>query len=91
MAENKNVFVDGLRVYKPSSNAPDFIKLNFQVFVDDLINFLQKHKDEKGQVKFTLKKSREKGVLYLSLDTYKKKETPVVEVPAEDKEEDLPF
>lgn len=69
----EKIFVNGLRVYKPNENAPDFVKLNFQVFVDDLVQFLQENKDEKGQVRFDMKKSKE-GKLYLELNTYKKAE-----------------
>jgi len=69
--ENKNIFVDGLLVSKPSENAPDFIKLNFGAKVDQLTEFLNKHKDSKGWVNFNLKKSKE-GKLYLALNTWNK-------------------
>ena len=82
---NKNIFVDGLRVSKPSKEAPDFVKLKFGAKVDELVKFLQEHKDDRGWVNFSLLKSKgteeKEGVLYLSLDTYKKesKEGPNTE------------
>lgn len=81
--ENKNTFVDGLIVSKPKEGTPDFVKLRFGAKVDSLVAFLQKHKNEKGWVNFSLLKSKEKGNLYLSLDTYVKKEKPV--------DKDLPY
>ena len=67
----EKIFVRGLRVYKPNENAPEFVKLNFQAFVDDFVQFLQENKDSNGQVRFDMKKSKG-GALYLELNTYKK-------------------
>ncbi|MDZ4231641.1 MAG: hypothetical protein U1C72_00105 [Candidatus Pacearchaeota archaeon] len=75
MSEQKITFVEGLRIYEPRENAPDFIVFNFQAFVDDLVKFLQENKDEKGQVRFDLKKSKG-GKLYLSLNTYRSQGEP---------------
>jgi len=70
MAEN--IFADGISFKKPREGAPEFIKGSISILVDKLIPFLKQHQDENGWVNLDLKRSKEKGTLYLSLNTYKK-------------------
>ena len=84
MSEQETVFAEGAYFDRPHENAPDFIKGNLSFQADRFIEFLQKHKDDKGYVRLDLKTSKE-GKLYMSLNQWKKPEA------AEIKEEDQPF
>lgn len=67
--QNETVFADGFSFRKPHEKAPDFIKGELSVKVDEAIDFLKKHED-KGWVNIDLKKSKG-GKLYLALNTFK--------------------
>ena len=68
MAEN--IFADGMRFIRPNEKTPEFIKGRISIKVDQFIEFLKKHQNENGWVNLNLKKSRERGELYLSLNTF---------------------
>jgi hypothetical protein len=84
MAEN--IFAEGISFKKPREGAPEFIKGSISILADKLIPFIQEHKDENGWVNLDLKKSKEKGTLYLALNNYKK--APVI---ADLNPEEIPF
>jgi len=69
MAEN--IFVNGMIFKKPREGAPEFIKGSISIKAEELIPFIEQHKDATGWVNIDLKKSRE-GKLYLALNNYKK-------------------
>ena len=66
---NETVFIDGLRVFKPSEKAPDFIILNGEIDMKELREFALSHHDE-GKVRFQVKESKG-GKYYAALDTFK--------------------
>lgn len=68
MADKK--FIDGMFVKRPHQNAPDFIKLNISIKVEQFIKWLQENKTDSEYLNIDLKKSRE-GNLYLELNTFK--------------------
>ena len=70
-------FVDGLRVYKPRDNAPEFVKANFVINKAELEAWLRNQGDE---IRIDLKESRE-GKLYCDVNEWKK-EAPRSEAPA---------
>ena len=43
--ENKVIFVDGLNVYTPSDNAPEWIKANMVINPTKLVKWLQQNDD----------------------------------------------
>ncbi len=75
--KKERVFVDGLIFKAPDEKTKEkapWIKGKISVKVPEFINFLNKHNTNAGWVNIDLKKSKEKGTLYLELNTYVKKE-----------------
>ena len=76
--ENKVVFVDGLNVYTPSTNAPDWVKADMVLNPTKLIKWLQENdqylKEGKHglEVRLQVKQSAQ-GKLYAAVDTYEPK------------------
>lgn len=68
--QNEVVFPEGVIVKEPSSKAPDFILGNVGVNVERFAEWAEKHKNAKGWVFLTIKKSK-KGGYYAQLDTWK--------------------
>ena len=63
-------FAEGIRFFKPHSNAPDFVKGAISIDRDEFIRWASDQKvDENGRIKLDLKKSKE-GNLYLSVNEY---------------------
>lgn len=60
-------FVDGLRVYAPRDNAPDFVKANMVINVSELQAWLAQRS---GEVRIDIKESRG-GKYYASENDYK--------------------
>lgn len=68
-------FVNGVRVFKPFPNAPDFVKFSGVITKKDITEWLKTQKDE---IKFVVKESR-KGGYYVEVDTFvPTKREPVV-------------
>jgi len=76
--ESKVVFVDGLNVYTPSTNAPDWVKADMVLNPTKLIKWLQENdqylKEGKHglEVRLQVKQSAQ-GKLYAAVDTYEPK------------------
>ena len=98
------IFVEGIRVFPPHEKAPDFVKASLIITPRELIDFLKSQADNmteyngKKQLKCQMLEGR--SGLYLSVDTYKRDETPApptaedvqAETQAqEDPEDKLPF
>ena len=96
--ENKVIFVDGLNVFTPSTNAPEWVKADMVINPTNLIKWLQENdqylKEGKRGLELRLQiKQSAQGKLYAAVDTYEpklkeevtSKQTPVAE------ESDLPF
>jgi hypothetical protein len=60
-------FVDGMRVYAPRENAPDFVIADVVIEHDDFVDWLA---DRGDKVRITIKRSRG-GKLYASENDYK--------------------
>ncbi|MFA5542953.1 MAG: hypothetical protein WDA47_04205 [Bacilli bacterium] len=69
--ENKPKFVDGLRAFPKNEKAPEWVKLNL-VVNESFVNWFETEKDEKGEVKMNLLKSK-KGTLYFVKNEWKPK------------------
>jgi hypothetical protein len=71
-------FVNGLRVYKPSNKAPDFIIANLELEVATLTAFMEEHANGLGKIRAVIKKSKKGERYYASLDTFtaQRKEEP---------------
>lgn len=67
----EKIFSDGIIFKRPRENAPDYIKGNVSIKVNDLVAFLNKHVKPDGWVNLTLKESKN-GKLYFELDTWTK-------------------
>jgi len=71
----ENQFVNGMRVYKPSEKAPDFIKANIEVDVATLTLWLEEHANGTGKVRIVVKEGKS-GAYYAAKDTYERKVEP---------------
>ena len=69
MEDNKQ-FVDGLRAFKPSEKAPDFIKANIVIDVVMLTNWLNENANAEGVVRLVIKESKG-GKFYAEKDSFK--------------------
>ena len=95
--ENKVIFVDGLNVYKPNENAPDWVKASMVINPSKLVKGLQENDDFLKEGKHGLElrlqiKQSAQGKLYASVDTYEpklKEEVTAKAVTVDDG--DLPF
>jgi hypothetical protein len=78
-----NIFVNGLRVYKPSPKAPDFIIANLELEVATLTEFMNQNANGMGKLRAVIKKSKEGERYYASLDTYQpqQKQEPQADDP----------
>jgi hypothetical protein len=96
MADKEIEFVDGLIVKPPHERAPDFVKAQISIKVEDLGLWLRaKHKAGEEWVNLDVKESK-KGGWYASVSTFKPKEKPKEEPkkPAgrfDDMADDIPF
>lgn len=63
------VFTEGFIFKKPGDKAPEFIKGEIAIKVDEFVAFLLKHKKADGWVNINLKKSKA-GKLYTDLDNW---------------------
>ena len=76
--ESKVVFVDGLNVYTPSTNAPYWVKADMVLNPTKLIKWLEQNyqylKEGKHGLEIRLQvKQSAQGKLYASVDTYEPK------------------
>lgn len=65
------IFPEGLFYQKPREGAPEFVRGSLNIKVDQLIPFLEKHKNAQGYVNIDMLLSKEKN-LYLALNEWKK-------------------
>lgn len=76
--ENKVIFVDGLNVYTPNTNAPDWVKADMVINPTKLVKWLEQNdqylKEGKHglEIRLQIKKSAQ-GKLYAAVDTYQPK------------------
>lgn len=77
MENKEKVFIDGMRFEAPNEAMKEktpWIKGKISIKVPDFINFLNKYNTNSGWINIDLKKSKEKGTLYLELNQWKPKE-----------------
>ena len=92
---DETVFIDGLRVFKPSEKAPDFIILNGVIDMKELREFALNHHED-GSLRFVVKESKG-GKYYAAVDTFKpqaKRESAQAPAPApagDYPDDDVPF
>jgi hypothetical protein len=75
----EKVFVDGVNIKLPSAKAPEFIMLQIGFNVSKFSQWAIEHKDEKGWVNTTIKRSKN-GNIYAELDTWKPNRPSLAEV-----------
>jgi hypothetical protein len=77
----ETIFVDGLQIYPPHENAPEFVRGSLVVLnAEQLIDFIKRYQDDKGQIRIDINKAKS-GKLYLKLNTYNNhKLSPTVSV-----------
>jgi hypothetical protein len=75
MENKEKVFVSGMIFKRPLPNAPEWVKGKISVNVDNFTKFCRENAVN-GWINIDLLKSKEKGTLYLALNTYKKVEQP---------------
>lgn len=64
-------FTQGFIFKKPRENAPEFVKGNISIKVDEFVKFLQENVKEDGWINIDLLKSKDKGTLYTTLNDWK--------------------
>lgn len=69
--EKNKTFAEGISYYKVENEKATWVKANIYLKVAKLKEFMDKHIDDKGEVKLALKEGKT-GNLYLELDTYRK-------------------
>lgn len=88
MEKKEVVFVDGLRVFAPRENAPDWIIANLVVTVAELDQFLRK-KYSAGETSLNIDIRRSKGgKYYASVSNFKPKEHPAKAQPSKTGQKD---
>ena len=77
MAEEK-IFPKGMRFNKPRQGSPEFVRGSISFKVDEAIEFLNQYKNDRGYVNIDMLKSKEKGEIYMVLNTWQpeKKDKP---------------
>ncbi len=65
------IFGEGFFWNRPREGAPEFVKGSLSVSVDKAVEFLQKHKNEKGYVNLDLLASKDDTKLYFTLNDWK--------------------
>jgi len=103
--QNQTEFVDGLRVFAPNQNAPEWIVANISIEAKEFYKWLVakgKTLGDEKYIKLDVKKSK-KGGLYVSVNNFKPDPNrgmngnnyppqEIIEQPAEDNfEDDIPF
>lgn len=68
----QQVFVNGLRCFKPNDSAPNFIKANLVINKKEMSEWLKTQPDE---IRIDIKESRDKGTWYSSVNNYVPRET----------------
>ena len=75
--ETEKIFVDGMRFEEPNETMKEktpWIKGKISIKVQDFIKFIEKYETKGGWVNIDLKKSKEKGTLYLELNQWQPKQ-----------------
>ena len=76
MEKKEPIFADGIMFKAPSEQTKEkapWVKGHISIKVPELIVFLNKHNTKGGWVNLDLKKSKEKGTLYLELNQWQPK------------------
>lgn len=88
---NETIFADGVNVYTPNSNAPDFVKASLVIRVDDFKKWVESNDnrittDKEGNrvLRMQIKESKQ-GKLYASVDNYQPDGNKVIAQAARDK------
>ena len=63
------IYAEGFNVYEPRKEAPDWVTGNVVVRVEEFVKFLEEHKSERGEVRFTMA-PRKAGGYNLLPDTF---------------------
>ncbi len=67
---NEKIFPEGISFIPKKPNQPDFVRGQLWIRVDELVPFLERHKDEKGSVNIDILKSKN-DKMYLALNDFK--------------------
>lgn len=96
MEKQPTKFVQGMRFFKAREGAPEFVKGNIVIEKKEFVEFLNTCMTD--TVRIDLLKSKEKGTLYLTLNTFNPMTKPKVEqksdavdYPNDDLGGDVPF
>jgi len=94
MENKEKMWVVGMRFEAPNEIMKEktpWIKGKISIKVQDFIKFIEKYETKSGWVNIDLKKSKEKGTLYLELNQWKPKENDLdLGETAQQKDEERP-
>jgi hypothetical protein len=87
---SEKVYPKGMRWQEPKESAPNFVKARVGINVEQFVEFLNEHVNERGWINFEMNEGREGG-FYLVLDDFepdpsKAKSKPVKETSPVDEE-----
>ena len=76
MSNQETPLIEGIRIFNPHQNAPDFVKASIVISPNELFKFLKDQEEFKteynGQPQFKMQLLESKqGKLYLKFDTFK--------------------
>jgi hypothetical protein len=83
-------FPEGIRVFKPHEKAPDFVKANITINIDELVEYIGTMNQK--ELKLVVKESK-KGTYYIAIDDFKpkKQDNSQPDSSSDEEEDDLPF
>ena len=87
-----NIYPKGLFIKQPHENAPDFVKGEVSIKIQDFINFLKENENSDGWCNFQLLRG-ERG-LYMKLNTWRPesaKQGGAKQATGVEEDDDLPF
>ena len=99
MAET--IYPQGLKAFEPRKGAPEYVKADIVITVDEFIQWLKNNdklfSEYKGNAQLRCQMKEGKSGLYISVDTWKPQEAkqeaqkPVEKADAKPVDDDLPF
>lgn len=73
MEKKETIFAQPFYFERPREGAPDFVKGRVSIKVADAIEMLKKYQNNAGYVNLDMLKSKEKGNIYFTVNTFQPK------------------
>lgn len=86
---SESILAEGFYFERPKEGAPAFIKGRLSIQSEKAIALINKYKNDKGYVNLDLLASKEKGTLYMTVNTWKPETARTPSTNAEPTAEEL--